>query len=92
VHCLILVEVFHLNSIFFIIASMTIIKNVAVKGSPCFTPVWNSNFQANSLFIFTIALFPKSVNTINFINFDGILYSFKRSITLFLLLESKACR
>jgi len=46
----------------------------------------------NSLFIFTIALVPKSVNTINFINLDGILYSFRLSITLFMLIESKACR
>jgi len=71
---------------------MAILKSVADKGSLCFTPVWTSKFPVNSLFIFTIALAPKSVNTINFINLDGILYSFRLSITLFLLIEPKACR
>ena len=66
---------------------MAILKSVADKGSLCFTPVWTSKFPVNSLFIFTIALAPKSVNTINFIKLDGMLYSFRLSVTLFLLID-----
>jgi hypothetical protein len=58
-----------LNSIFFCIESMAILKIVADMASPCLTPVWTSNFPANSLFVFTIALIPKSVNAISFFNF-----------------------
>ena len=91
-HCLYLVEMFPLNSICFNIQSVAILKSAADSGSSCFAPVCTSDFPVNSLFNFAIALVPKSVNTINFINLDAILYSFRLSVTLFLLIESKACR
>jgi hypothetical protein len=70
---------------------MAMLKSVADNGSPCLTPVWTSNFSVNSLFIFTIAFVPVSISAINFFSFDGVLYCFRLSITLFLLIESKAC-
>ena len=42
------------------------LKSVADNGSPSLTSVWTSNFSVNSLFIFTIAFVPVSVNAINF--------------------------
>ena len=71
-HCFNLVEMFPLNSIFFNIESMALLKTVADNGSPCLIPVWTSNFSVNSLFIFTIAFVPVSVSAINFFNFTSV--------------------
>ena len=83
---------FPLNSIFFHIQSMAILESVADSGSPCFYPCLNIKFSSEFIVYFYRCACSESVNVINFINLDGILYSFRLSFTLFLLIESKVCR
>ena len=72
-HCFSLVEMFPLNSNFFSIESMAMLKSVADNGPPCLTPVWTLHFSVNSLFIFSFAFVPVSVSAINFFSFDSVL-------------------
>jgi hypothetical protein len=70
-HCFSLVEMFPLTSSFLMITSMAMLKRVADKGSPCFTPLCISNLLEYSLCTFTIALVSVRVNAIKLIDFIG---------------------
>ena len=74
IHCFNLVEIFPLRSRFFSITSVTILNNVAERGSPCFTPYSTWNSSVNLLFTFTLAFLFSKVNFINLINLTGIQY------------------
>jgi len=85
------VDILPFRSSCFNITSTTTLNEVADRVSPCFTPDSTLNSSIHSLFILTVALLLIRVNSINLINFAGILYCAKYSIILFLYTDSKAC-
>jgi len=86
------VDMFPFRSSCFSTLSITILKKVADRDSPCLTPVTILNSFVSWLPILNFAVVLVMVNTINLISFLDTSYLVRHSIILFLFTESNACR